>query len=78
MDDFNEQPQPIRVSRVSPVTGKRNTMTLNCRRGRLIAWVNGEGFVQELLPELDAAEREFLISGCTPDDWEVLEWGKEA
>lgn len=35
-------------------------------------WKNGEGFIQDLLPYLTAAQRELLISKTCDDCWEGL------
>jgi len=59
------------ISRQSPVTGNINTMKLNVTNEQVEAWLDGM-LIQEAMPQLDAAEREFLISGCTPEDWEYL------
>jgi len=32
-------------------------------------WEGGEGYIQNVMPNLDYHEREFLISGCTKQDW---------
>ena len=34
-------------------------------------WQAGE-FIQNVLPELDSDQREFLISGTTPEEWKQL------
>lgn len=34
-----------------------------------ILWKNGNGFIQDLLPELTAAERELLISSICNSCW---------
>ena len=61
----------LTISRQSPVTGNINTMKLNVTNEQVEAWLGGM-LIQEAMPKLDAAEREFLISGCTPEDWEYL------
>ena len=42
-----------------------------------ILWKNGNGFIQDLLPELSAGERELLISNicdsCWVEIWETEE-----
>ena len=37
--------------------------TVTCNKERYDRWQNGEGNIQDLLPELDAGQREILISG---------------
>jgi len=52
----------IEVSRRSPITGVISTMLLE-------SWESGVGNIQNVMPTLDKHEREFLISGCTKEDW---------
>ena len=34
------------------------------------AWIDGEGYIQDLMPYLSADEREALISGICPTCWD--------
>jgi len=43
-------------------------MNLNVTEEQLIRQKQGE-LVQDVFPELSADEREFLISGITPEEW---------
>ena len=61
----------IKIGKRSPVTGVINTMTLNVTNEQVEAWLDGM-LIQEAMPNLEPFEREFLISGCTPEDWEYL------
>ena len=49
---------------------------VDVNRARLRAWVNGTGYIQDMLPELSADQREFLMSGSDPEEFERL-FGKE-
>lgn len=60
------------ITRRSPLTGKDNTMDLPITQDQLDRWMRREGLIQNIMPELTADQREFLISGCTPDDWDTL------
>ena len=40
-------------------------------------WKNGEGFIQDLLPENTAAERELLISGACGECFDRMFWYKD-
>jgi hypothetical protein len=59
----------IEVSRRSPITGTINTMLLDITISQLTLWEGGEGYIQNVMPNLNKHEREFLISGCTEEDW---------
>lgn len=62
----------MKISRVSPLTGKTNVMDLDIDPSTLQRWLQGEGFAQDMFPQLSADEREFLISGYTPENWATL------
>ena len=59
----------LEVSRRSPITGVISTMLLDITTPQLESWESGEGYIQNVMPTLDKHEREFLISGCTKEDW---------
>jgi hypothetical protein len=42
-----------------------------------VAWKNGEGFIQDLLPDNTASERELLISGACGKCFDRMFWYKE-
>jgi hypothetical protein len=56
----------VTVSKECNVTGEQYSVTVPI--GNYIAWKEGE-FAQNAFPDLTAEEREFLISGTTPDEW---------
>lgn len=35
-------------------------------------YLNGRGNIQDIMPYLSADEREFIISGIKPDEWDEL------
>ena len=59
----------VNVIRVSPLTGKSNIMQLDITLDQLHQWENGLGLIQDIMPNLTASEREFIMSGMTDDDW---------
>ena len=63
----------VKVTMVSTYSGKNNTMELPIRPmefHRLVShWKNTGAYVQDVFPMLDEDQREFLISGVTPDEW---------
>lgn len=59
------------ITKISPFTGKPNTMNLNIDPEKYAAWARGEGpHIQDAFPHLTPDEREFLISGTTPEEWD--------
>jgi len=65
------------ITRTSPITGRQNTLDLDISTDSLLKWQSGLLLVQEAFPVLTADEREFLISGCTKEDWETLYGAEE-
>ena len=60
----------IKVTRQSVITRKMNTMELPISQEHLDIYDTvGDILVQDAFPNLDKEQREFLISGITPDEW---------
>ncbi len=59
----------LTITRTSMFTRKKNTMTLPIRHVDLLHWSQGGGLIQDVFPQLDAEQREFLMSGATPEEW---------
>lgn len=64
----------VTVERVSPLTGKASTMDLPITAEQLMEFCQDENrvLIQKLLPTCKGAEREFLKTGYTPEDWKVM------
>ena len=61
----------ILIYKTNPFTGKANSMLLDITNDQIEEWENGK-LIQDAMPNLTADEREFMISGTTPADWELL------
>ena len=59
------------VERKSPLTNEVNKLDLNITEEQIQRWKNGE-LIQRAFPHLSADEREFLISGCMPGEYEEI------
>jgi len=60
----------IQVTRQSILTRKMNTMELPILQEHLDMYDTIGGLlVQNVFPNLSADQREFLINGVTPDEW---------
>lgn len=55
----------------SPITGEVNEREIAVSARQIAAWQGGM-LIQDAMPHLTPAEREFLISGCTEEDWKKL------
>lgn len=62
----------VRVHKQSVITGNHNSMVLPTRQGELEHWEENMTLVQDAFPHFDENQREFLISGATPDEWDEL------
>ena len=59
----------------SVLSGKVSSMDLPVTQEQIWAWRAGE-LIQNVFPDLTADQREFLMTGITPDEWENA-FGKE-
>lgn len=57
------------VTKQSPFSRLYNTVTLVMTDEQYSNWLAGE-LIQNALPHLSADEREFLMTGITPDEWD--------
>ncbi len=62
----------MQVTKQSPLTGEINSMDLPITAEQLLDWKQNHRLVQDVFPHLTAQQREFLISGYTPEDWEII------
>lgn len=63
----------VKLEKISVFTGKRNTMEFpDGIEARIAAWKRpgSRQMVQEAFPDLTADQREFLLSGATPEEWD--------
>ena len=60
----------IQVTRQSVITKKINTMELPITQEHLDIYETvGDILIQDAFPNLDKEQREFLLSGITPQEW---------
>lgn len=60
----------LKVTRKSTLTGKTNTLELPITREQLATYEAGGVHIQDVFPHLSKAEREFIKTGITPQEWE--------
>lgn len=58
------------ITKKSPFSGKSNTMEIVMEPEDYERWKTGGDSIQECLPYLTPDEREFLMTGITPEEWE--------
>ena len=61
----------VDVSKTSMMSGKENTMSMTFTRQQYDAWKAGM-LIQDAMPQLSAEEREFLMTGITPAEWDSV------
>ena len=68
----------VEVTRISPLTGNVNKMYLDVSQEQVEEW-NKPGkerrLIQDIFPNLNEDERDFIMTGYTPADWRNL-YGK--
>lgn len=71
----------VKVTRTSQFTGRESTMEINITQEELDAGLKrswsanpgvGTEHMQNIFPQLSADEREFLMTGCHPDEWNEM------
>ena len=63
------------VTRTSILTGKKHTMDMAISATQVANYEKGQ-LVQHAFPNLGPTQREFIISGITPEEWDKT-FGKE-
>lgn len=63
--------RPVKVTRRSIVSGKLHTRTLDVHIDQIRAWERGK-LIQDAMPEASSNDREFLLSGITPEEWNMF------
>jgi hypothetical protein len=69
MEDYDKR--GIEITRTSPVTGETRTRIVDISYNELWEWEKGR-LIQNVAPHLSPADREYLISGCTQEDWDMM------
>ena len=61
----------MQITHKSPRTGRYNTRDVPVTLAQMAAWQGGRP-AQDVFGHLSSEDREFLISGYTPEDWQAL------
>lgn len=60
----------MKITRKSLISGIERTLEINITEEQFEKYLKGDDLIQNLMPELSANEREFIISGVTPEEWD--------
>ena len=58
------------ITRRSEISGVKNTLDIPITEEQLEEYARGAKLIQDIVPNLSADEREFLITGITPKEWD--------
>jgi hypothetical protein len=58
------------ITRVSPFSGKTNSMEIDVSDAQLEDWQSGT-LIQNAMPNLTPDEREFIMTGITGKEWDA-------
>lgn len=61
----------MKITRTSRYSGVERTMEIPVTQKQLDTWKGG-ALIQDAMPDLSADEREFLMSGITPEEWREI------
>lgn len=61
---------PTVVRRTSILSGREQEMELPVSMAEIEAWERSGRLIQHALPHLSDAEREFVLNGILPDEWD--------
>lgn len=59
----------MKITRRCPFSGDVNVLEIDVTEAQLEDWRKGT-LIQNAMPHLSAGEREFLMTGITPKEWE--------
>jgi hypothetical protein len=60
-----------KITRKSIFTGIERTFDLPITEQQLREWESGKGLIQLIMPELTPAQREFIMTGATEEEWDT-------
>lgn len=60
------------ITKRSNATGKVHTLELPVTVRQIDDWIEGGASIQNALPHLNVGQREFLLSGITPEEWNEI------
>ena len=59
------------ITRTSTLSGHISSMNIDVTLEQMASWEQGE-LVQNAMPNLSADEREFIMTGITPAEWNEM------
>ena len=66
----------MEITRTSQFSGKTRTRNIDITEKQYDAWMNGL-LIQKAMPNISADDREFIMTGITPEEWEEFSLEEE-
>jgi len=60
------------ITKKSQLSGKTHSWELNITQEQLDLYNEGKELIQNIFPHLTAPEREFLMTGIMPNEWDKI------
>ena len=60
----------MKITRTSTLSGKTHSMEIEVTQEQLRSWRQDGVLIQNAMPNLSADEREFIMTGITPAEWD--------
>ena len=61
----------MQITKTSLMTGQINTRYIDVTEDMLLEWQAG-ALIQSVMPHLSADDREFIMTGITPEEWDSI------
>ena len=61
------------VQKKSMLSGKVNSMMIPTSQDKIEYWLQSGELIQNVMPDLDAEQREFIKTGISPEEWSVFD-----
>lgn len=52
------------------LSGIKRTQAIDITEEQLKRWESGEDLIQNIMPNISGDEREFILTGSTPEEWD--------
>jgi len=59
----------MKITKTSILSGKTRTKEINVNQSQIDKWVAGM-LIQDAMPNISVDEREFIMTGSTPEEWD--------
>ena len=59
------------ITKTSMLSGNTSSMDIDVNQDQIDLWQGGS-LIQNVMPDLSADEREFIMTGVTPEEWETM------